>query len=181
MIGILGRQGNLAEHAAVLEHLGEGWRLVLAPNDLDGCRALVLPGGESTTQRLLWKRTGLWDALGSWERPVLGSCAGAIHLAVETTDGEETLGLLDVTVRRNGWGTQIDSFKGRVDLPEAPMEALFIRAPRFTRLGDGVEVLASCRDEPAIVRQGDSFASACHPEALGETALHSMFLESLGA
>lgn len=166
----------MAEHAALLEGLSIPWRLVLSPADLPGLSGLILPGGETTTQRLLWQRTGLWDALPAYQGPILGTCAGAIHLASATTTNDATLGLLDITVKRNGWGTQRESFKGRCDLPWAPLEALFVRAPRITCVGPGVESLASCRQEPAVVRQGRLWAATCHPEALGQTALHEAFI-----
>ncbi|MCH7494209.1 pyridoxal 5'-phosphate synthase glutaminase subunit PdxT, partial [bacterium] len=89
-----------------------------------------------------------------------------------TTTGDDTLGLLDITVERNGWGPQSESFKGRCDLPWSPLEALFVRAPRITRTGSEVDTLATCRGEPAIVREGRLWAATCHPEALGNAALH---------
>ena len=179
MIGIAGRQGNVAEHAAVLSGLGAEWRLVLSPKDLGGLRALVLPGGETTAQRLLWDERGLWDAIKAFGSPILGTCAGAIHLAGKTVDAESTLGMMDTVVERNGWGAQAASFRGDCALPWAKMEALFIRAPRFRSTGSGIDVLATCRGEAVVVRAGRLWASACHPEALGESALHEGFLSSL--
>ncbi len=188
-VGVLGLQGDFACHAATLVALGVEPVRVSLPRDLEGCEALVLPGGESTTMLRLLHATGLRAPLERFvrERPALGTCAGAILLGRGALGlPAPTFGVLDVDVARNAYGRQVDSFEGAVDV--APLgraiPGVFIRAPRFTRIGPGVEVIARLEGahgpapagEPVGVRAGVTVALCFHPEIAGDAALHAWFL-----
>ena len=184
-VGVLALQGAFAAHARVLESLGLAVSEVRTPEQLADVDALVLPGGESTTMSMMAERTGLIDPLLELVRsgrPVLGTCAGLILLAAEVVDGradQRCLAGLDVTVRRNGFGRQVDSFETDVDVPVLdgpPFHAVCIRAPVVERVGDGVEVLASIDGRPALVRQGAIMGTIFHPELAPDTRLHELFL-----
>ena len=188
-IGILAVQGDVREHArAILEVGGEPIEVRL-PRDLVGLDALILPGGESTAMRKLIERYGLRDpilALAAGGAPLYGTCAGMILLADRIADGDEpVLRLLDVTVQRNAYGRQLDSFEADIEIPslgEAPMHAVFIRAPVVSEVGPGVEVLARDPDgRPIAVRQGRVLATAFHPELTGDRRLHRLLLELIGS
>jgi len=185
-IGVIALQGAFAEHRAALEALGAHTTEIRGPEGLAGVDGLVLPGGESTTMSLLLETSGLGDALA--ERlaegvPVFGTCAGLILLAREVADGrpdQRSFGVLDVSVLRNGYGRQRDSFETELSIPAvgpAPFAGVFIRAPRITRAGGEVEVLASVAGDPVLVRQGPILAAAFHPELSGDLRLHHLFLE----
>lgn len=170
-----------------LESLGARTRLVRLPEDLEGLDGLVMPGGESTTMTLLMERMGLLEPIGraiAAGLPTLGTCAGMILLASRVDgarDGQEPLGVLDITVRRNAWGRQVDSFESAVRVPalEDPFPGIFIRAPRLEDTGSA-EVIASLEDgEPVGVRQGKVMALAFHPELSGDPRLHAEFLRLL--
>ena len=175
-------QGAFAEHIRALEESGARTRMVRTREDLEGLDGLVLPGGESTTMTMLMERVGLLEPLrGAIEHglPVLATCAGMIVLANEITDameGQHGLGLLDIGVRRNGYGRQLDSSIRRGDFRGTPMEMVFIRAPKIVAVGDGVEVLAKEGDEVVAVRQGHVVAATFHPELTDDTRMHAMFL-----
>jgi 5'-phosphate synthase pdxT subunit len=187
-VGVLALQGAFAEHAAVLTALDAHPVEVRVPADIAGVDALILPGGESTTMSMLLDSSGLRGAIA--ERlasgmPTLGTCAGLILLATDVTDGrpdQHGFGVLDLTVRRNGYGRQRDSFETEVEIELGPghaqvmFPAVFIRAPRITRTGAGVEVLASVDGDPVLVRQGPILAAAFHPELSGDLRLHHLFL-----
>jgi 5'-phosphate synthase pdxT subunit len=184
-VGVLALQGDYALHGRLLLELGVGVRMVRRPNELAGCTALVMPGGESTTLRKLLVRSGL-DAeiinfAGSF--PVLGTCAGCILLATELEDGHGVvpLGLLDITVRRNGYGRQVDSFEGVVEGADPPGPVAFFRAPRITRYGNGVEVWGRHGDEIVAVRSGLVSALTFHPEVTGTLTWHRDWLQRSGA
>lgn len=157
------------------------------PAELDGLDGIVLPGGESTTMGLLLDSSDLREPLGgaiAAGTPVLGTCAGLILLAQDLEDGVEgqrTFQALDVTARRNGYGRQVRSFEGAVDLvgADAPMTGVFIRAPRITRVGEGVEVIATLGDEPVAVRSGSIMAATFHPELTDDDRLHEVFLAGI--
>jgi 5'-phosphate synthase pdxT subunit len=177
-------QGAFAEHVKALEASGARTRLVRTAADLDGLDGLVMPGGESTTMTMLMERVGLLGPLrGAIEDglPVLATCAGMIVLAREITDameGQQGLGLLDIGVRRNGYGRQVDSFEAALDvsgLGGKQFPGVFIRAPLVERTGD-VEVLASYDDHPVAVRHGRITALAFHPELSGDRRLHREFV-----
>ncbi len=182
-------QGAFAEHVRALETSGARTRLVRTAADLEGLDGLVIPGGESTTMTMLMERVGLLDPLReAIERglPVLATCAGMIVLAREITDampGQHGLGLLDIGVRRNGYGRQVDSFEAALDvdgLGGREFPGVFIRAPLVERAGD-VKVLASYDDHPVAVKQGNILALCFHPELSGDRRLHREFVRMAGA
>lgn len=183
-VGVLAVQGAVREHVAALAELGAHPVEVRLPEDLAGVDALVLPGGESTAMSLLLGSTGLFDAVA--ERldagmPAFGTCAGMILLATEVLDGrpdQRSFGAIDLAVRRNGFGRQVDSFEAdlAVDGLEGAFPAVFIRAPVVERTGAGVEVLARIDGQPVLCRQGSTLVAAFHPELSGDLRLHSLFL-----
>jgi pyridoxal 5'-phosphate synthase pdxT subunit len=183
-VGVLALQGDVREHARMLASTGVEPVLVRRPAELAEVDALVLPGGESTTIGRLADLYGLLEPLRERVRaglPVLGTCAGLVLLADEVLDGRPdqlTLGGLDVTVRRNAFGRQVDSFEADLDLADVdggPVRAVFIRAPWVERWGPGVEVLASVDGHPVAVRQGSLLATSFHPELTGDTRVHELF------
>lgn len=183
-IGVLAIQGDFAAHVAVLDALGASAIEVRTLDQLADADALVIPGGESTTLRIVGARTGMLDALRSRAAdgmPVFGTCAGMIACAAQIADGDEPLlGHIDITVRRNAYGRQVDSFECDLDVSGiGAVRAVFIRAPRVERVGDGVEVLASWDGSPVVVRSGASILTAFHPEIAGEGRLHRAFLSGL--
>lgn len=184
-IGVLSVQGAFAAHATVLRGMGATPVAVLEPDDLKDLEGLVLPGGESTTMALLMRSSGLWEALARFlaqDRPVLGTCAGAILVARDILDGrpgQQSLAAVDVCVRRNGLGRQIDSFEADLALPEGPpFPGVFIRAPVIERVGDGVEVLGrlgpSHSSTPVLCRQRNIVISTFHPELTRDQRVHAL-------
>jgi pyridoxal 5'-phosphate synthase pdxT subunit len=181
-IGVLALQGDFAEHAAMLDAVGVEPVEVRLPEHLEGLSGLCLPGGESTTMRHLIQRWGLRRPLldfAATGAPVFGTCAGMIVLATEIADGDEpVLPLLDVTVRRNAFGRQLDSFEGELVVPvmgDQPVRGVFIRAPVIERVGPGVDVLATLNDGRIVaVRQRNVIATAFHPELAGEPRFHRL-------
>ena len=181
-VGILAVQGDFAAHAEMLRSLGADVVEVRTVADLVAADGLVLPGGESTTQLKLLQEGGLFDAIREFaaEKPVFGTCAGAILLATDVRHPvQESLGLLDMTVVRNAYGRQLasDVFFGWSKLQPAPMEMVFIRAPRIESVGSGVEVLAKRDDDPVWVRQGRVMAATFHPELSSDPRVHAQFLK----
>lgn len=190
-IGVLALQGAFAAHQQRLAELGATTRLVRKPDDLRQVDALVMPGGESTTMSHLLTTSGLFDDIKarlSDGMPVFGTCAGLILLAADIIDGRDdqrSFGALDITVRRNGYGRQIDSFEA--DLPitddgighDDPFHAIFIRAPIVDAVGPGVTVLAEFDDVPVLVAQGAIMGAAFHPELSPDARLHRRFLDHL--
>lgn len=176
-IGVLALQGNFREHLALLARLGVDGSEVRLPEQLDGLDALVLPGGESTSIGKLMRIYGLDRAIAAFERPILGTCAGMIVLARDAVDGvpdQVQLGLIDLTVRRNGFGRQVHSFEADVELvgDATPLRGVFIRAPRAERVGDGVQVLARLGGEPVLLGEGRVLVASFHPELAGDTRVH---------
>ena len=186
-VGVLALQGAFREHVQSLQRLGAEAVEVRTPDELEGLDGIVLPGGESTTMDLLLGSSGLREPLGAavtGGTPVFGTCAGLILLAREIEDGVEgqrTLEALDVTALRNGYGRQVKSFEGAVTLRDSadPMTGVFIRAPRITRVGADVEVLATLGDEPVAVRSGSIMAATFHPELTDDDRLHEVFLAGI--
>jgi 5'-phosphate synthase pdxT subunit len=181
-IGVLALQGAFAEHVSVLRSIGVEAVEVRLPEQVETIDGLVLPGGESTTMRKLIDRWGmrgpLMDLAGRGA-PVFGTCAGMIVLATEIAGGEDPiLPLLDVTVERNAFGRQLDSFETELPVPllgDTPVHAVFIRAPVIERVGAGVEVMASLADGRIVaVRQRNVIATSFHPELAGETRFHRL-------
>jgi pyridoxal 5'-phosphate synthase pdxT subunit len=182
-------QGAFAEHVKALQAAGARTRLVRTREDLDGLEGIVLPGGESTTMTMLMERVGLLEPLHAAIEgglPTLATCAGMIVLAREITDGmadQHGLGLLDIGVRRNGYGRQVDSFEAplHVDgLNGKTFPGVFIRAPLVERTGD-VQVVASYDDHAVAVRKGRILALAFHPELSGDLRLHREFVRLASA
>ncbi len=183
IVGVLALQGDFEAHERLIERLGHRSVRVRRAVQLPDLDALVLPGGESTTMLLFLEREGLMQPLRDFcasGRPVLGTCAGAILLA-RTVEGprQDSLGVLDITIRRNAYGRQLQSFVGHADTPlhpdlagsDAALELVCIRAPLIERLGPDVEVLVSADGRPMAVRQGALVASTFHPEMSGDTRL----------
>jgi 5'-phosphate synthase pdxT subunit len=186
-VGILALQGAVREHAEAVRAVGAEPVFVRLPRDMVDLDALILPGGESTTMRRLIDLYDLREPILAMSRrgaPMLGTCAGMILLASQLSDAEDpVLGLLDVTVERNAYGRQLDSFESDLDVPalgDEPLHGVFIRAPVVCNLGDGVEVLA--RDDagrPIAVRQGRVLATAFHPELTNDRRLHRLLVEMI--
>lgn len=189
-IGVFALQGDVREHLHSLERLGVSTLRVRLPEDLARCDALILPGGESSTMDKLARTFGLFEPLRKRVRegmPAFGTCAGMIMLAdriVGAIDGQQTLGGLDITVRRNAFGRQVDSFEGDLDILglQDPFHAVFIRAPWVEATGSEVEVLARIPSGEAAgrivaVRHGVLLATAFHPEVGGDDRLHRMFVD----
>ncbi|MBA2255217.1 MAG: pyridoxal 5'-phosphate synthase glutaminase subunit PdxT, partial [Chloroflexi bacterium] len=181
-IGVLALQGAFYEHIQLLRQLGVEATPVRLPSDLDGLAGLVLPGGESTAMRKLIERWGLREPILDLARqgaPMLGTCAGMILLSKDIIDGDEpVLPLLDVSVKRNAFGRQLESFEADLDVPilgDLPVHAVFIRAPVVDRVGRDVEVMARLDDgRPVAVRERNVLATAFHPELSGETRFHRL-------
>jgi pyridoxal 5'-phosphate synthase pdxT subunit len=182
-IGILAVQGDFAAHAAMLASMGIETIEVRTPFDLESCDGLILPGGESTTQLQFLQEEGLYDAIKKFAaagKAIFGTCAGAILLATDVKNPwQESLGLLDMTVLRNGYGRQVhsDVVSGPSTLKSEPMEMVFIRGPIFERVGPGIEVLAEYVGKPALVQKGQILAAAFHPELTNDTTVHQRFLD----
>jgi pyridoxal 5'-phosphate synthase pdxT subunit len=184
-IGILALQGDVREHATALRDVGAEPIEVRLPRDLVGLDGLILPGGESTTMRKLIDLYGLREpivALAHGGAPLYGTCAGMILLADRIADGDEpVLRLLDITVERNAYGRQLDSFEADLAIPslgDEPLHGVFIRAPVVSEVGPDVEVLARDPDgRPIAVRQGRVMATAFHPELTADRRLHRLMLE----
>ncbi len=185
-VGVLALQGAVDAHAEALGSLGAAVSPVRTVEQLSDVDALVIPGGESTTMSKLLDSSGLAEPLR--ERlgrglPVLGTCAGMIVLARTVLDGradQRSYDAIDITVRRNAFGRQIDSFEAdlEVDGLDSPFHAVFIRAPFVEEVGDGVEVLATVDGHPVVCRRGPVLVSAFHPELTADRRLHEMFLRS---
>jgi 5'-phosphate synthase pdxT subunit len=181
-IGVLAVQGDFAEHAAMLDAIGVEPVEVRLPEDLEGISGLCLPGGESTAMRKLIDRWALREPLMAFAAtgaPMFGTCAGMIILSKEIADGDApVLPLLDVTVRRNAFGRQLDSFEGELPVPlvgDTPVRGVFIRAPIIERVGPNVDVLARLDDGRIVaVRERNIIATAFHPELAGETRFHRL-------
>ncbi|EHI14156.1 pyridoxal 5'-phosphate synthase glutaminase subunit PdxT [Mycolicibacterium thermoresistibile] len=189
-IGVLALQGDTREHLAALDAAGAEAVTVRRRSDLDAVDALVIPGGESTTMSHLLREFELLDPLRARlaaGMPAYGSCAGMILLASEILDaGAEgraavPLGGIDMTVRRNAFGRQVDSFEGDIEFEglDAPVHAVFIRAPWVERVGPGVQVLARAAGHIVAVRQGAVLATAFHPEITGDRRVHELFVDTV--
>lgn len=185
-IGVLALQGDVIEHVKMLRGLGVEAIEVRTPEDLAKVDALIIPGGESTTIGKLAMEYGLDRAIPARVRdgmPVYGTCAGMIALSKEARGGEPPLlRLMNIAVRRNAYGRQVDSFETDLDIPAfggPPLHAVFIRAPLIEQVGPGVEVLASLDGKPVLARQGNILVSAFHPELTSDDRVHRYFVEML--
>jgi 5'-phosphate synthase pdxT subunit len=184
-VGVLALQGDVAEHVGALHAVGAHPVEVRAPEHLAGVDALVLPGGESTTMSRLLESSGLFEPVAerlSEGIPAFGTCAGMILLATRVVDGrpdQRSFGAIDLVVRRNGYGRQVDSFEASLPVdgvPGGPLDAVFIRAPVVEEAGPEVEVLARVGESPVLCRQGPVLVSAFHPEISGDLRLHQLFV-----
>lgn len=186
-VGVLALQGDVREHVRVLAGQGAAVSLVRRPGELAAVEGLVIPGGESSVidklSRAFGMREPIREAIAAG-MPVYGTCAGLILLADRITDGvagQQTFGGLDATVRRNAFGSQVDSFEVDLEVPELgdpPVHAVFIRAPIVEAVGSGVEVLSRLPDDRIVaVRQGSLLGTAFHPEVTGEHRFHELFLD----
>ena len=190
-VGVLALQGDVREHLAVLRRLGADAVPVRRQGELDEVAGLVIPGGESTVMDKLSRAFGLRDPLVARiadGMPVYGTCAGLIMLSdrvVDAIDGQQTLGGLDVTVRRNAFGNQNDSFETDLEIPELgepPVHAIFIRAPAVTEVGPDATALAALQDGRVVaVEQGNLLGTAFHPEVTDDDRFHRRFLERVRA
>ncbi|MFM8212894.1 MAG: pyridoxal 5'-phosphate synthase glutaminase subunit PdxT [Actinomycetes bacterium] len=189
-VGVLALQGDVREHLNSLSLLNVAVQKVRTVEELETVNALIIPGGESTTISMLAKRVGLMNPLRKFvqdKKAVYGSCAGMIMLANEILDGrkdQETIGGLDITVRRNAFGRQVDSFETDLKIKnfEKEFRAVFIRAPWVERIGDDVEVLATVKtsdnkEHPVMVRQDNLLATAFHPELTTDSRIHEYFVQ----
>jgi 5'-phosphate synthase pdxT subunit len=180
-VGVLGLQGDFSAHAALLRTAGAEVEVVRRPGQLSALPALVMPGGESTALLRLMEREPWFDAIRELHArggALLGTCAGAILLARSVTPSQPSLGLIDLTVARNGYGRQIDSFEAPLSGQLFGHTGVFIRAPRIVAVGSQVEILASLGHEPVAVREGRVLAATFHPELVGDAGLHSLLLEA---
>jgi 5'-phosphate synthase pdxT subunit len=181
-VGILAVQGDFEAHAATLARLGADYIFVRTPRDMEGVDAVILPGGESTTQWKFFVEEGLDKSLlahAACGGAIFGTCAGAILLAKEVRNpAQQSLGLADITVIRNGYGRQLASEvrHGAAAISSEPIEMVFIRAPIIERVGPDVVVLAKSEGQPVLIRQGQILIATFHPELTRDTAVHDYFL-----
>ena len=187
-VGILALQGDFSNHLAAFEGLDCHAAPVKRAEEVRECDALVIPGGESTTIGKLCQRFGLDEAiveLNERDAPIWGTCAGMILLAKEIEGNEQwRLGLMDITVRRNAFGRQVDSFEADLaieGITSGPVRAVFIRAPFVTEVGTGAKVLARFENKIVMVRQGNLLATAFHPELTDDRRVHQYFLNMLNS
>jgi len=181
-VGVLALQGDVREHLQALAECDCQTRLVRAPEDLVDCIGLIMPGGESTTIGKLIERTRLDQAIKRFAADggaMMGTCAGLILMAKEVKGEQARLGLLDITIARNAYGRQVDSFEADLEVPslgESPFHGVFIRAPWIERVGSAMEVLGSFESRPVVVREGKLLGLAFHPELTQDRRLHRLFL-----
>jgi len=187
-VGVLALQGDFEAHERALQRAGADAVQVRTADDLATVDGLIIPGGESTTMLKLIEQENLFEPLREFgeRKPIFGTCAGAILLARGVSNPmQRSLGLMDIDVQRNGYGRQLDSRIATVrpdaasGLGGGEVEAVFIRAPIITRVGDGAQVLASYRDTPVLVEQGRFLASTFHPELTGDGRIHRHFVEKV--
>ncbi len=185
-VGILAVQGDFERHARMIERIGVSWKLIKHASEIPEVAALILPGGESTTMLKFFAVEGLGEAIKAFAyagKPIFGTCAGAILLAQEVLNPpQERLGLLDITIERNGYGRQIDSAVRQGECPaltDQLIEMVFIRAPVIRRVGQGVRVLGHAEGLPVLVEQGNLIAATFHPELTDNETIHRYFLGKL--
>jgi len=183
VIGVLAIQGDFAAHVRVLRRIGANAVEIRRAADLGAADALIIPGGESTTMLKFVEEESLAASIIDFARlgkPIFGTCAGAILLAREVYNpAQASLGLVDISIERNGYGRQVDSFIAEVETPieGGPLEAVFIRAPKIKRVGPKVEVLASLNGEPVVVRERNILAATFHPELTEDRRVHRLLLD----
>jgi 5'-phosphate synthase pdxT subunit len=182
--GVLALQGDFREHARVFATLGATPVEVRVPADLEGVDCLAIPGGESTTIAKLARAYDLVEPVrerAAGGLPILGTCAGMIVLAKEVDGGEPLFALMDIAVRRNAYGRQVDSFEADLEVAgvDHPVRGVFIRAPWIERVGDRVAVLAEFEGRPVVLEEGNLLVASFHPELVGETGLHDYLLRKV--
>ncbi len=181
-VGVLALQGAFAAHSDCLASIGVQSVEVRNPQQLSNVDALLMPGGESSTMSQLLESSGLFDPIATRiteGMPVFGTCAGMILLASEILDGrsdQRSFSAIDISVRRNAFGRQFESFESTIATDVGDFQGVFIRAPRIERVGAGVQVLGSIGDEPVLVRQGNVLAASFHPELSNDARLHEYFV-----
>jgi 5'-phosphate synthase pdxT subunit len=185
-VGILAVQGDFAMHAKMLDRIGVPWKLTKHASDLDGVRALIIPGGESTTMLKFLEAEKLGDAIRDFAaggKPIFGTCAGTILLAKEVVNpSQEHLALIDISVERNAYGRQVDSSVKPGECPEITdhlVEMVFIRAPIIRRVGEHVRVLGRAEGLPVLVEQDGVLAATFHPELTEDESVHRYFLRKM--
>lgn len=184
-IGVLALQGAFAAHCECLASVGVEPVEVRTPVQLESVQALLMPGGESSTMSQLLESSGLFPAIAnrlSAGMPTFGTCAGMILLASEILDGrsdQHSFSAIDISVRRNAFGRQVDSFESSISTPIGEFHGVFIRAPRIERVGANVEVIGTLGEEPVLVRQGNVLAASFHPELTGDARLHEYFVTTV--
>ena len=183
LVGVLAVQGAFFKHREKLDELGVPSIEVRTSEELSRCDALIIPGGESTTITKVLRKTGLYGPVRDFAaaHPVLGTCAGCIMLSTATTGNSdvEPMGIINITVERNAYGSQLDSFITTLDWDGIATEAVFIRAPKITKTGPEVEILLSHNGNPVLVRQGNAIACTFHPELSKGTGVHELFVGSI--
>ena len=191
-VGVCSLQGDYEKHARVLQALGAEFEYISEAKQFAGIDALILPGGESTTMLKLLDVEHLFDPLLEFarRRPLFGTCAGTILMARRVTaPSQRSLGVMDITVERNAYGRQVDSFIQRIEpslefverTAPGELETVFIRAPMICAVEDGVRVLATVGSNPVLVEQGNYLAATFHPELTGDTRVHELFLDKVRA
>jgi 5'-phosphate synthase pdxT subunit len=180
MIGVLALQGDFEAHRHAIERAGGQGIEVRKADDLSSIDALIIPGGESTTMLKLLLDEGLFEPIAQFgaQKPIFGTCAGAILLASEVLNPrQQSLGLVDVSIERNAYGRQIDSRIVKIELEGQPTEAVFIRAPIIRRVGPNAKILATYLDVPVVVEQGKHLIATYHPELTADFRLHKRLIE----
>ncbi|MGV8082376.1 MAG: pyridoxal 5'-phosphate synthase glutaminase subunit PdxT [Coriobacteriia bacterium] len=186
-VGVLALQGAFREHIYAIEAIGHAAVAVRLPAQMEDCDGLIVPGGESTTIAKLMDTYGFYEAIAKRHAEgmaVWGTCAGAILIAKDVIDGipeQRGLDLMDIAVRRNAYGRQVNSFEAKIEFDQLdePFTGVFIRAPRIERVGSGVKTLASFDGHPVAASQGDLMVTTFHPELTGDPRIHRYFLESV--
>lgn len=184
-IGVLGLQGDFSRHAQMVQKCGNQAKIIKSPNKLTECDGLILPGGESTTLNKLLLKTGLFEAIQKYNQnhPIMGTCAGLIILATQIVEDQlKTLGLIDLGVKRNAYGRQVDSFFGPVNIPVFQenhlFEGIFIRAPKIITCGKNTINLGFYQDSIVMVRNQQVLATTFHPELTNDCRIHTYFFEN---
>jgi len=189
-IGVLALQGDFREHRKVVEKLGSSTCLVRRPGDIDGIDGLIIPGGESTTISKLLRKWNLFDLIRDEAEnglPLFGTCAGLILMAKEVVNGPPTLGLMDITLERNAYGRQIESFETELEFRSdgdgaegnGSIKGVFIRAPQVTKVGSEVKQLATHEGLPVLLRQDNLLGATFHPELTDDPGIHEYFLREM--
>ncbi|GAB6189662.1 pyridoxal 5'-phosphate synthase glutaminase subunit PdxT [Marinitoga arctica] len=185
-IGVLAVQGDIREHANMIEKIGHTPVKVKSIETLNEVKGLIIPGGESTTISKLMKKTGLWEELKRKAHegfPIFGTCAGMIVVSkgIKNYPQQETLGLIDIYVERNAYGRQVFSFEEILDFQGKKIKVTFIRAPKIVKYSDNIEKLIEFRDAPVLVRQENILAASFHPEIEDDPSVHQYFVEEMVA